>query len=46
MQNADLTEHYKPKNLLSFMKMGKEILTCDNIEIEKNKFYRNTFPIF
>ena len=25
--------------------MGKEILTFDNIEIEKNKFYRQT-PVF
>ena len=26
--------------------MGKEILTFRNIEIEKNKFYRNKTPIF
>ena len=26
--------------------MGREILTFDNIEIEKNKFYRNKAPIF
>ena len=26
--------------------MGKEILTLGNIEIEKNKFYRNKTPIF
>ena len=26
--------------------MGREILTFDNIEIEKNKFYRNKTPIF
>ena len=28
------------------MKMGKEILTFGNIEIEKNKFYRHKTPIF
>ena len=46
MQNADLTELeqniikqniMKHKNLLSYIKMGKEILTFDNIEIEKKK---------
>ena len=26
--------------------MGKEILTFGDIEIEKNKFYRNKTPIF
>ena len=26
--------------------MGKEILTFEDIEIEKNKFYRNKTPIF
>ena len=26
--------------------MGKEILTYRDIEIEKNKFYRNKTPIF
>ena len=44
MQNADLTELEqniikqnitKHKNLLSYIKMGKEILSFDNIEIEK-----------
>ena len=44
MQDADLTELeqniikqniMKHKNLLSYIKMGKEILTFDNIEIEK-----------
>ena len=42
MQNIDLTEkleHKKHKNLLSHIKMGKEILTLGDIEIEKNKFY-------
>ena len=41
MQNIDLTEkleHKKHKNLLSHIKMGKEILTLGDIEIEKNKF--------
>ena len=28
------------------MKMGKEILTFGNIEIEKNKFYHHKTPIF
>ena len=50
MQNANLTEKSglfitKHKNLLSYMKMGKEILMFSNIEIEKNKFYRNGTPI-
>ena len=44
MQNADLTELeqniikqniMKHKNLLSYIKMGKEILMFNNIEIEK-----------
>ena len=26
--------------------MGKEILTFDNIEIDKNKFYRHKTPTF
>ena len=26
--------------------MGKEILTFGDIEIEKNKFYRNKTPVF
>ena len=53
MQNADLTlEHYKMrniiklKNLFSYIKIGKEILTFGNTEIEKNKFYRHISPIF
>ena len=49
MQNADLTEKNEIllniKNLFSHMKMGKEILTFGNIEIEKNKFYRHKTPI-
>ena len=42
LRNADLTEKsrtlYKIKNIFSCLKMGKEILIFDNIEIEKNKF--------
>ena len=45
MQNPDLTEKMrniiKHENLFSYVKMGKEILTFVNIEIEKNKFYRH-----
>ena len=39
MQNTDLTKKpniIKHKNLLSHVKMGKEILTFGDIEIEKN----------
>ena len=36
----------KHKNLLSHIKIGKEILTFRNIEIEKNKFYCNKIPSF
>ena len=36
----------KHKNLLSHIKMGKEILTFGDIEIEKNKFYCHKSPIF
>ena len=43
MQNADLTEKSGSlssiKNLFSYIKMVKEILTFGDIEIEKNKFY-------
>ena len=38
MQNADLTKEsrtFKTKKLLSYIKMGKEILTFRDIEIEK-----------
>ena len=49
MQNADLTEKkwniIKHKNLLSRIKMGEEILTFGDIEIEK-KNYCNKTPIF
>ena len=41
MQNADLKEKSGTlsniKKLFSYIKMGKEFLTFDNIEIEKNK---------
>ena len=36
----------KHKNLLSSIKMGKDILTFGDIEIEKKKIYRNKSPIF
>ena len=36
----------KHKNLLSYIKMGEEISMFGNIEIEKNKFYRNKIPTF
>ena len=43
MQNANLTEKsgtlYKIKNLFSYIKMGKEILTLRDIEVVENKFY-------
>ena len=34
----------KHKNLLSHINMGKCALTFGDIEIEKNKFYRNKTP--
>ena len=50
MQNADLTkirgELLSIKNLFSYIKMGKEFLTFEDIEIEKNKFYHHKTPIF
>ena len=36
----------KHKNLLSYIKMGKEISTFGDIKIERNKFYRHKSPIF
>ena len=39
-------EHYKHKKLLSHVKMGKEILTFGDIEIDKNKIYGNKSPNF
>ena len=50
MQNTDLTEKkcniikYK-KFIIYHIKIGKEILTFGDIEIE-NKFYRHKTPIF
>ena len=42
MQNADLTEKSETleniKNLFSYIKVGKEVLTFGNTEIEKNNF--------
>ena len=32
--------------MISYIKMGKEILTFDDIEIEKNKLYCYKSPIF
>ena len=53
MQNIDWTKKNKKKqniikhkNLLSHIKMGKEILTFGHIEIEKDKCYRYKSPIF
>ena len=50
MQNAYLTEKsgtlLNLKNLFSYIKLGKEILTFDIIEIEKFFFYGNKTPIF
>ena len=49
MQNAYLTEKsgtlLNLKNLFSYIKLGKEILTFDIIEIEKIFFYGNKTPI-
>ena len=51
IQNADLTEKsgslQNIKKLFSYIKMGKEVLTFGDIEIEKNKFYRykNLVPL-
>ena len=36
----------KHKNLLARIKMGKQILTFGDIEIEKNKFHRNMTAVF
>ena len=50
MQNVDLIEKittlYSLNNLFSYIKLGKEILMFDNIEIGKNKFYHYKTPIF
>ena len=39
-------EHYKTQNLLSHIKMLKEILTFGDIEIERDKFYYHKSPTF
>ena len=46
--NADLIEksETKHKNLLSPIKMGKEIATFGDIEIKKHTFYHYKSPIF
>ena len=36
----------KHKDLVSRIKMGKEILKLGDIDIEKNKFYCQKSPIF
>ena len=36
----------KHKNLLSHIKMSKQILTFGDTEIKKDKFYRHKSPIF
>ena len=36
----------KDENLLSHIRMGKEILRFDDIEIQKDKFYQYKSPIF
>ena len=47
MQNAGLTSIIKHKQFIFiYVKMGKEILTCGSIEIEKNKFNHHKAPIF
>ena len=50
MRNADLTEKsrniIKHKNLFSRIKIAEEILTFDNIEIEKSNFYCYKSAIF
>ena len=50
MQNADLTEKkwniIEHRNLLSHIKMGKEILTLGDIEAEKKKFTAMKFIFF
>ena len=49
MQNAHLIEKQrniiKHKNLLSDIKKSKKIVTFEDIEIEKNKFYRHKTPV-
>ena len=49
MENTNLTTESRIlqniKYLLSYIKMGTEILMFGDIEIEKNKFYCNKIPI-
>ena len=51
LQNISLSEKKKQniikhKNLLSHIKIAKEIITFDDIEIEKHKFHHYKSPIF
>ena len=50
LQNVDSSEKkwniIKHKGLLSHIKMGKEILSFGEIEMEKHIFYRYKSPIF
>ena len=47
MQKADLKKrNIKHKNLLSHVKISKEILTFGDIEIERDKFYDYESPFF
>ena len=38
-------EHYKTKDLFSYIKLGKEMLTFGNVEIEKDEFYHHKGPV-
>ena len=50
MQNADLNEKsgalQSIKNWFSYIKVGNQFLTFEDIEIEKRKFYHHKTPIF
>ena len=39
-------KHYKTWKLLSHIKMGKQILTFSDLEIEKQKFQRYKNPFY
>ena len=43
MQNADLIE--KVEQHKRYIKMGKEILTFGDIDVEQNKFYRSKISV-
>ena len=43
LQKADLEQKV---HIIKHIKMGKEILTFGDFEIEKEKFYRHKIPIF